>query len=100
MAFLPDHERDGANMLEVNVEARVKAALADFCESMKTDGLDLVLDHVEGPKVYFRLVVTPEACKECILATDFLESVILTKIQESLPQITTVSVTDSQDSAG
>ena len=78
---------------------RVKSALLGFCESMRTDGLDLVMERVEGTKVYFNLVVTPEACDECILSTAFLETVLLSKIRDSVPEITTVSVTDSRHSA-
>jgi hypothetical protein len=77
---------------------RVKSALLGFCESMRTDGLDLVIERVEGTKVYFNLIVTPEACDECILSAAFLETVLLSEIQGSVPEITTVSVADSRHS--
>ena len=79
-------------MQALSLEERVNSALSGIFESMRADGLELVVERVEGTKVYFHLLVTPEACDECILSTASLETVLLSEIQDAVPEITTISV--------
>ncbi len=76
------------------MQDRIQATIASLREAFEADGADLVLEAIEGDVVRVRLILRPNACKECILSTHILEGMLLGAIQQEEPRIGRVDLID------
>ncbi|MBX6378288.1 MAG: NifU family protein, partial [Clostridia bacterium] len=67
--------------------------------SFQADGADLELVGVEGGVVRVRLVLTPEACLECIVAGPVLRQILETSIRKAWPELQAVELEDPREAA-
>ncbi len=58
-------------------KATVKKAIAPLEEGFVSDGIKLEVGEIEGNSVTIRLLVTPEACRECMMPPPHLEKLFL-----------------------
>jgi Fe-S cluster biogenesis protein NfuA len=67
--------------------AAVEAAIDDLRRSLQADGGDLLFQSIDNGVVRCRLILSPNACLECILPKDVLEQVITYSVQERDPSV-------------
>ena len=74
--------------------AQLLAAIAVIRESLQLDGGDLDVLGFEGTTARIRLLISKDACHECIMPKDLLEEMILMGIRESIPEVDKVELED------
>ncbi len=68
--------------------------LGDLQQGLLADGAEVQVERLEGGVATIRLVLSPDACLECILPKDILEKILLVSIRKSEPSVTRVSLID------
>jgi hypothetical protein len=71
--------------------------LEPLAESLRADGADLSLESVVDGTVRIRLVLGPDACLECILPKEHLETVLMAALHKADPTIVAVRVEDPRE---
>ena len=79
----------------------VRMAIEPLADALRADGADLVVRDADSQHITIELVVTDDACAECILPKDVLEVTIERTIGRSLGSTARVNLVDprSQSSA-
>jgi hypothetical protein len=78
--------------------ADVNSTLEPLAESLRADGADLLVEGRDGATLRVRLVLGPEACLDCILPREHLESVLLAAAKQADPAIAEVQLDDPRES--
>ena len=73
---------------------QVASALDEFRQTLRLDDADLEVVGVDGGTVSLRLVLGPEACEECVLPKDMLETVLLQRLRREDDAVSAVVVDD------
>ena len=81
-------------------KATVKKAIAPLEEGFVSDGIKLEVGEIEGNSVTIRLLVTPEACRECMMPLPHLEKLFQQCLQsEEIQDVQVRVVVDESSSA-
>ncbi len=81
-------------------KATVKKAIAQLEEGFVLDGIKLEVGEIEGNLVTIRLLVTPEACRECMMPLPHLEKLFQQCLQgEEIQDVQVRVVVDESSSA-
>lgn len=75
------------------------AIVQPLAESLRADHADLEVIGYESETAHLRLVLTDEACLECIMPKDFLETMLLDVIGTAYPQVHRVALNDPRETA-
>lgn len=81
----------------MGLQERAEAALAGLREGFQADGADLELVAVEGATARLRLVITDEACLECILPAPMLHQVLEASLRRDCPELEVIEVEDPRE---
>jgi Fe-S cluster biogenesis protein NfuA len=76
------------------VSTLIAAAVEDLRPSLQENGGDLLYERYEDGIVHCRLVLTDEACLDCILPKDVLETVVTQAAREREPGVVGANLTD------
>ena len=71
--------------------------LEPLAESLRADGADLRLEGVVDGTVQIRLVLGPDACEECILPKEHLETVLMAALHKADPTVLAVRIEDPRE---
>ena len=77
--------------------AAVETALAEVRPSFAANGASLVVVSATDTSVRIRLEFGPDACRECILPSEQLPSILLFLIRKTNPNVAAVVVDDPRD---
>lgn len=75
----------------------LQAALQPLIDIVRQDGADLRLLECRADGVELQLVIRDAACAECVMPKQFLEAVVLTTLQESVPWVRHVAIHDPRE---
>ncbi len=81
------------------VEQDLERGLDELRESLRADGADMELEAVRGGVAYVRLVLGPDACRECIAPRDVLQRVLVVALRKYLQDLTGVELLDPREKA-
>lgn len=88
-----------AMALDAGIGAKVDEALEDLRAGLVTDGGDLKVTGGSGTtQVEVSLVLTPDACQECIVAPEMVESMVTGLVTQAVPSIEQVRYVDPRSS--
>jgi hypothetical protein len=72
----------------------IAAVVEDLRPSLQASGADLLFEGYEDGIVHCRLVLTEEACLDCILPKSVLEEVVTQAVREREPGVVGASLAD------
>ena len=78
----------------------IQESLSGLREALRADGADIELVDVSDDAVRLQLLLTDEACAECIMPRPTLERILLSAIQQRVPQIHRVELLDPRETQG
>lgn len=80
------------------MDALIERALAPIRAGLEADGVALVAEGVEedGKRLMLRLVVSPEACADCLVSPEVMEQMVLTALQDEGSELVAVTVVNDQ----
>ncbi len=81
-------------MADLEKREQLAAVLSEIRESLQADGADLDVLGLEGSTARVRLLVGPSTCQECIMPKDFLQDIMLMRLQEEVPGVSRVELDD------
>lgn len=69
-------------------------ALAPIRAGLEADGAGLVAEGIEdgGTRLVLRLVVSPEACADCLVGPEVMEQMVLAALQDQGSELVAVTV--------
>lgn len=82
------------NSTHLNLKQAAEEVLRTFRPGFQTDGYDIIVTSAEEDKVTLELVLTPEACLDCIMPKDYLENVFSDGIEKKTKKSTKVTLND------
>lgn len=75
----------------------LQEALQPLADIVRQDGADLRLLERGADSVELQLDIRDATCAECVMPKQFLEGVVLTALQESLPWVRHVIIRDPRE---
>jgi hypothetical protein len=83
--------------MSANDVTKFQEAIAVITDTLRLDKADLQVMSVTGDTAQVNLLISKEACPECIMPKEVLAEMILMSAQESYPGISTVEVKDPRE---
>jgi hypothetical protein len=80
-----------------DLEFRFQEAIKEVRDTLQADKADLLVDSVAGDAANVSIVISDEACADCILPKDLLAEMLLMVTQEHCPEIRNIEVYDPRD---
>jgi hypothetical protein len=76
---------------------RFQEAIKGVRDTLQADKADLLVDSVAGETAKVTIVISDEACGDCILPKDLLAEMLMMVTQEDCPEIRNIEVYDPRD---
>lgn len=81
------------------MKEKIEAAIAPMREAIQADGADLEVKGIDGSVAHIALVFGPEVCEDCILPKDMLQTMLLSAVKDTLPEISEIVLDDPREQA-
>lgn len=79
------------------MQSIVEKVLDQFRPGLQADGYDLKIESIENDAVYVKLTISPEACSDCLLPKETLQSILAAGIEKETNSKVKITILDPRE---